>query len=190
MKPYDFFVMFLAFVYSLGLTHLLFAATRMIRHRRRVTFSWPHALWMLSALCLMFNNWLSLWDLHTLGTLSLGTITLGFVTVMIQYAICALVSPDLESEDDFDLRRFHDREGPTYLSAFLLITLLALGMNLAAASQLGVQSWAGQNGIVIAMIVPIVAALLVKTRWVQTVAALTMLVLQLAYPIIYYQSLG
>ena len=51
MKSFEFLILFFTFAFALALTHLLFAATRMIRHRRTLIFSWPHALWMATALC-------------------------------------------------------------------------------------------------------------------------------------------
>jgi hypothetical protein len=44
MNPFEFIIIFLAFVYSLALTLLLFAWTRMIRRRRQLVLSWPHLL--------------------------------------------------------------------------------------------------------------------------------------------------
>ena len=50
MNPFEFIILFFSFIYTLALTHLLFAWTRMIRHRRQLVLSWPHLLWMLVAL--------------------------------------------------------------------------------------------------------------------------------------------
>jgi hypothetical protein len=77
LGPFEFIILFFSFIYTLALTHLLFAATRMIRHRRELVFSWPHALWMLNALLLLVGNWMSLWDFHRQKTLSLAVIVGG-----------------------------------------------------------------------------------------------------------------
>ncbi|MFX4501401.1 hypothetical protein ABTA59_19515, partial [Acinetobacter baumannii] len=74
MHPFEFIILFFSFIYTLALTHILFAATRMIRHRRQLVFSWPHALWMANALVFLAANWLSLWDLHESKTLTLEAI--------------------------------------------------------------------------------------------------------------------
>ncbi|HEY3800534.1 MAG TPA: hypothetical protein VGL58_19450 [Caulobacteraceae bacterium] len=189
MKPFDFIILFFSFIYSLGLTHLLFAATRMIRHRRRLVFSWPHALWMVSALGMMFGNWLSLWDFRAFDPMSLGVIVGGFAVVVMQYVICALVSPDLETEDDFDLRRFHQREGRTYLVAFLAFLILCLAANAAAGSGLGVRNWADQNWTVLAMFAPVILALTVRANWAQVAAPLAMVAMMIVFPIVYYPAL-
>jgi hypothetical protein len=119
----------------------------------------------------------------------LGTIFGGFLLVILQYAVCALVAPEFESGDDFDLRRFHQREGRTYLLAFLAIMLASLALNAAAGTALGVRNWANQNWIVLAMLPPIVLALAVRTTWAQVVAPLVMVALMVAFPLIYYPAL-
>jgi hypothetical protein len=189
LKAFDFIILFLSFIYTLGLTHLLFAATRMIRHRRTVVFSWPHALWMLAALGMLSGNWLSLWDFHTLDAVPLGTIVGGFVVVIAQYVVCALVAPELEIEDDFDLRRFHEREGPTYVIAFLATALVDLAMNALAGADLGMENWANQNLVVVGMIAAAGLGLSVKARWAQVIAPLAMVGLMIAFPLIYYPTL-
>jgi len=189
MRPFEFIIVFLSFIYTLALTHLLLAAAQMIRHRRELRFSWPHALWMLSALLLLAGNWLSLWDFHGLSMMSLPTIAAGFLLVVTQYLICVLVTPDLDREAGYDLRRFHERESGTYLGAFLAMMFLALALNAAAGSGLGVANWSHQNLLVLAMLAPIVAALTVRRPWVQVAAPLVMVGLQLAFPILYYPVL-
>ncbi|HEV2364122.1 MAG TPA: hypothetical protein VGS12_08000 [Caulobacteraceae bacterium] len=91
LQPFEFIILFLSIIYTLALNHLLHAAARMIRYRRRIVFSWPHALWMLDTLVILLVNWLSLWDFAHKQVLSLGFIAgvLGFV--IIQYFVCTLV---------------------------------------------------------------------------------------------------
>ena len=126
MGPFEFIILFFSFIYTLALTHLLLAAARMIRHRRSLVFSWPHALWMLDALLLLVCNWISLWDFHQLKSMTLPVILGGFALVGILYVVCALIAPDFEDGDGLDLRAFHEREGRTYILAFC--DVLAAGL--------------------------------------------------------------
>ena len=118
MGPFEFIILFFSFIYTLALTHLLLAAARMIRYRRSLVFSWPHALWMLNALLLLVCNWISLWDFHLLKSMTLPVILSGFALVGVMYLICALIAPDFEDGDGYNLRVFHEREGRTYIVAF------------------------------------------------------------------------
>lgn len=190
MGPFEFIILFLSFIYTLALTHLLFAATRMIRHRRDVVLSWPHSLWMITALANLVANWLSQWDFRDMQSLSLGTIAAALVFAITNYFVCALVSPDFESGETYDMREFHQQEGRTYISAVLALVICALVENFAAGEALGVQNWADQNWVVALMIIPPVVALTVKRTWAQVASPIAFIATAIAYCVIYYPVLA
>jgi hypothetical protein len=186
LGPFEFIILFFSFIYTLALTHLLLAAARMIRRRRSLVFSWPHALWMMNALLLLVCNWISLWDFHLLKSMSLPVILGGFALVGAMYLICALIAPDFEDHDDLDLRAFHEREGRTYILAFATFLPLAFVLNLAASAGAGVQNWAEQNAIIFVMAPPILIPLLFRARWAQIGGPLVLVGVMVAYLVIYY----
>ena len=190
MSPFEFIILFLSFIYTLALTHLLFAWTRMVRHRRQLVLSWPHLLWMLVALTHLAVNWLSLWDFRGDGRLSLVTIVSGFVLVIINYALCALVSPDFEGGETYDMKRFHDCEGPTYICAMLALVVTSITVNLIAGAALGMTNWWNQNYLVTTFLVPLALALIIKRQWAQVLAPVALLAGGMAYAIIYYPALA
>lgn len=189
MRPFDFVITFFSFIYSLALAHLLLAVAHMIRRRREIALDWAHVLWMTVALATLVVNWISFWDVHAYATLSLASIAIGFVFSINQYLVCALVSPRIGAEDGFDMRAFHDKEGTTYIGAILVLLLFSIGINYFGGSNLNVQNWARENAVVIGMLLPVIAALLWKARWVQVVTASAILVLCAIYLIAYYPAL-
>lgn len=189
MAPFKFVILFLSFIYTLALTHLLFAWTRMIRHRRELTFSWPHLLWMLVAFVSLTDNWISLWDFRAAKSLALAPLASLFLFVIIIYFECALVSPDFEGGETYDMRRFHDREGPTYIVATLVMCVASVAVNLIAGTEMGVTNWLNENSLVVLMLLPPVAALTLKRPWMQILAPTALLALNIAYAAIYYPVL-
>lgn len=189
MRPFDFIITFFSFIYALGLTHLLLAATHMIRHRREITFSVPHLLWMLAALTLLTANWISLWDFHTFATVALGTVIMGFVLSVNQYLICSLVTPDVGGEEWRDLQAFHAKQSKTYIAAFVTLASLSLVANYVAGNYLSVANWANENAVVLAMLPCGVLPLFIRARFVQIVAPLALLVLIVTYLLAYYPLL-
>jgi hypothetical protein len=189
MKPFEFIIVLFSFIYTLALTHLLFAITRMVRHRRELTFSWTHALWMFGVLVLLLENWLSWWDFHKLEVLSLPVIVGGLVICISQYFTCALISPDFEDGDTYDMRAFQEREGRTYITAILALAVIALVTNYAAGADLGILNWANQNAPV-ALIVPfLLLALFVRAAWAQLLAAVVFAGNNIASVLLYYPVL-
>jgi hypothetical protein len=189
MHPFEFIILFFSFIYTLALTHLLFAATRMVRHRRQLVLSWPHLLWMLVALGNLAANWISLWDFRSEGSLSLGTIAVGFLLVIINYALCALVSPDFDGGETYDMKRFHECEGATYIGAMLALVLASIAVNFWAGAALDISNWAEENYVVTANLLPLALALFVKRPWAQILAPAALLATVIAYAVIYYPVL-
>ena len=190
MSPFEFIIIFFAFVYSLALAHLLFAWTRMIRHRRQITFSWPHLLWMLVAMFLLAVDWLSTWDYQTFDKLSLVEISSGFLFVMLNYFFCALVSPDFEGGETYDLKRFHSTEGRTYILVFVATVTIAIVENFLAGEKLGITKQGVENALVLFQLPLSLLPLFVKRPWVQIVAPAVILMTIVAYGAMFYPVLA
>lgn len=190
MSPFEFIIIFFAFVYSLALAHLLFAWTRMIRHRRQITFSWPHLLWMLVAMFLLAVDWLSTWDYRTFDKLSLVEISSGFLFVMLNYFFCALVSPDFEGGETYNLERFHSTEGRTYILVFVATVTIAIVENFLAGEKLGITKQGVENALVLFQLPLSLLPLFVKRPWVQIVAPAVILMTIVAYGAMFYPVLA
>jgi hypothetical protein len=190
MSPFEFIILFFSFIYTLALTHLLFAWTRMIRHRRQLVFSWAHFLWMVSALGQLTINWISLWDFRTDGSLSLGTLAVGLVFVMLNYFNCALVAPDFDAGETYDMKRFHQCEGRTYVGATLALIVCSIVANFLAGAAVGVSNWSNENSLVVIFLFPPLLALSVKREWAQLLAPALLIAGAVAYAVIYYPVLA
>lgn len=68
MSVFEHVTALLSFVYALALTHLLSRIAELVVVRERVRFSGLLALGMVNAILLVFANWLSLWDFHSIKT--------------------------------------------------------------------------------------------------------------------------
>ncbi len=189
MSPFEFIILLLSFVYTLALTHLLFAATRMLRHRRQLTVSWPHLMWMLVALLNLVANWISLWDFRKMVPLSLATIAGGFILAVLNYFMSALVSPDFEAGESYDMKHFHRCEGPTYIASILVMVLVAIVTNFLAGEDLDITNFGNENALVVWMVPALALGLFVKRRWAQLLSPALMLGLTAAYYVLYYPVL-
>lgn len=190
MSPFEFIIIFFAFVYSLALAHLLFAWTRMIRHRREITFSWPHLLWMLVAMFLLAVDWLSTWDYRTFDKLSLVEISSGFLFAMLNYFFCALVSPDFEGGETYDLERFHSTEGRTYILVFVATVTIAIVENFLAGEKLGITKQGVENALVLFQLPLSLLPLFLRRAWVQIDAPAVILMTVVAYGAMFYPVLA
>ncbi len=189
MKTFEYVILFFSFVFTLALTHLLFAVTRMIRHRRDLVFSVEHALWMLNALLLLLGNWISLFDFRGQDRFDLDSLGMLFLFVTGLYFACALVSPDFEDREEYDMREFHRREGATYIGAIAAFIILAFITNITASKE-GVGAWGAENTLVVWMIPVVIAPLFLHQRVIQLAAPIILLILNFAFLCIYYPAIS
>jgi hypothetical protein len=189
VRPFDFIILFFSFVYALALTHLLLSVTSMIRYRSKLTLSASLLVWMLVALAFVVINWFSMWDFHSLQTISIWPIAELFFLSVNVYLVCALISPTFERDEDFDLRTFQERQRSAYLPAFASLVVFAPIVNVAAGAGLGVQKWAQENTIVLAMVPAVGIPLFVKRQDVQIIAGLALIALSIVYIALYYPAL-
>jgi hypothetical protein len=189
MTPFEFLTVFFSFAYALAFSHVLLAAAEMIRHRRVLLFSWPHALWMANAVMLLFSNWISLYDFRAMEVMSLGTILTLFVFVTTLYFTCALVTPDFDAGDGYDMRAFHHKQSRAYIGAILALDVVSFLSNLQAGRS-GISDWGSENAIVLAMTPLALLPLLSRNKVVQIACPVILLAEQFAFLTIYYPSLS
>lgn len=189
LRPFDYIIAFFGFAFALALTHLLFAVTRMIRHRRELDFSVEHGLWMFNAILLLIANWLSLFDFRSKASFDLDSILVLFVLVTALYFACALVAPDFEDREEYDMRDFHRREGRTYIGAIAVLVIVSYLANIDATVE-GVGLWGSENSLVVWMIPASILPLLFKARWVQLLCPLALIALNVAFMVIFYPAIS
>jgi hypothetical protein len=143
---------------------------------------------MADAVLLLFGNWLSLWDFRELRAIDLATLFIQFGFVCALYFTCALIAPDFDGGESFDMGAFHARQGPTYIGAALVLVLASVVGNLTAGA-VGVANWAEENRITLIMVPTVAAALFLKNRIVQIVCPALLFVELMAYLVIYYPVL-
>ena len=106
-----------------------------------------------------------------------------------QYLVCALVAPRLDGEDGFDMREFQKEHGRTYIGAFAVLVVASVPLNILAAADMNVQSWAAENAIIIPMLPAVLAPLIWRARWVQVAAAIAFFCLVCTYLVAFYPVL-
>lgn len=100
MDPFSYLSVLLSIILGLGMTHLLAAASRLIRGRAMVRVYWPPLLWAVVMLIIYVQVWWSLFGLRGRSDWSF----LAFFVILLQtvtlYMATALVLPDTVLEED------------------------------------------------------------------------------------------
>jgi len=190
MTAFEHVTALLSFVYALALTHLLARIAELVVARDRVKFSGLLALGMANAVVLVFANWLSLWDLHSIKSWDLASITVQFLFAIVIFLICVLVGPKTHDEGPIDLEDFFWRQRPYLYGAIVTCVVLSLFANLDYLKTANAALFIKQNLTNLPMFIPTVAGLVSHKRWVQWAAGLLFLALMIGYTVAFCGTLS
>lgn len=112
----------LSIIIGLGLTQVLSACGRLIRHRERVRVYWPPLLWAGLLILIYVQSWWSSFGLRSYANWTF----FGFFIVLLEtvtlYMMAAVVLPVQLDEAVVDLRTYYARQS-RWLFGFFLATL-------------------------------------------------------------------
>jgi hypothetical protein len=189
MTPFEHVTALFSFVYALALTHLLARIAELIVARDRVKFSGLLALGMANAIVLVFSNWLSIWDLHSLQNWDLLSITIQFLFAIAIFVICVLVGPRMPDEGTLDLEEFFWRQRRYFYGALVACVFLSLFANLVFLKTANAALFLKENLTNLPMFIPTVLGLVSDKRWAQWTAGLGFLAMMLVYTIVFCNTL-
>ena len=123
MDAFSYLSVLLAIIVGLGVTQVLTAAGRLVRHRDRVRMDWLPVLWAAVLLVVYVQVWWSMFGLR----LHRDWTFMAFLTVIGQtgalYLMAAVVLPEHVEADGIDLRTYYERHHRWFFG-FLFATLV------------------------------------------------------------------
>jgi hypothetical protein len=171
MHAYDFILVLFSFVYAAAITHILSTAGEIIIASKRVRLSWFHAGWMCAALLFTCAWWIGLWDLHSVAVWGVGPVAFYFSVAAGIYLNARLVAPRIPEQGAVDLQAFHTDEGRKYLLAYTALSLVTVIANAGLGPGGSAMQWPAQNVVIAPMTLATgIAAVFIRTRWIQAVA--------------------
>ena len=126
MDAFSYLSVFLSIILGLGLTQLLTASGRLIRHRDRVRVHWLPLLWAAILLVIYVQVWWSMYGLrlrHDWTFLAFGTVLAQTATL---YLMAAVALPEQVDEGTVDLGAYFDRQHRWFFGFFLATLIVSV----------------------------------------------------------------
>lgn len=190
MTPFEHVATLFSFVYALALGHLLIRVGELIVARERVRVSGLLLLGMTNAIIVVFENWLSLWDLRTIQSWDLGSISIQFIFAVSVFLICVFVAPRIPAEGAIDLEESFWCQRLAFYGTALAINILALLANIDYLKTANAAVFFKMNALVLSGLVPTLLGLFSRNRIVQYLAGLGFLSENVAYLLIFCRVLS
>lgn len=185
MGSFDFVLILLSFVYALALGHVLSRVGGLLVARERVRFSGLLALAIVNAVAQVYIDWLAMWDFRSLGAWDLYTTTLFFMSSLLLFLMCAAVSPEAPADQRVDMEAFYWKNYRLFYGLYLGLLVVFVAMSLVylrtPTPELALQQALGNLPYALVSLL----AILVPARWAQWLAGLALLVLTIAWPVVF-----
>jgi len=126
VDAFSYLSVLLSIIIGLGMTQVLTACGRLIRHRDRVRAYWLPILWAIVLLVIYVQVWWSMFGLRAETTWTF----VGFLIVLAQtaalYLTAALVLPEDVGDAGVDLRAHYDRQRVWFFAVFLATLVISV----------------------------------------------------------------
>ena len=171
MAIFDYVMLLISVVLSLGLARLLETHARLIKRGAAVRWSATYLAWLAIVGAMHVDLWATLWSVHT-NTHWRWTEIMGFFfqAVALFYG-AVLLAPD-EPLESIDLWRFHLENRRRYIPAVIVYTLLGSWLSLTFLPP--EQFLPAVYTVGLPVVVGCVAAMATSALWVQRAIALAM----------------
>lgn len=171
MAIFDYVMLLISVVLSLGLARLLETHARLIKRGAAVRWSATYLAWLAIVGAMHVDLWATLWSVHTTTHWQWTEIMGFFFQAVALFYGAVLLAPD-EPLESIDLWQFHLDNRRRYVPAVIVYTLLGCWLTLTFLPTEQFLSAVYKVGL--PMVVGCIAAMVVSSLWAQRAIALAM----------------
>ena len=126
----------ISIVLGLGVTSLLGGLARIVQVRGKVRLYWPVLIWIAVLLTINVQVWWATFELRAIATWTFQVYALNLLQPVLLYFVGALVIPDFDRDDSFDLRENYFSNASWFFSIFGALLVVSLIRSSATFGQL------------------------------------------------------
>ena|SRR5689334_16694955 len=136
MDAFSYLSVLLSIIIGLGVTQVLTAAGRLIRHRDRVRVTWLPVLWACVMLVVYVQVWWSMFGLRGKTDWTFAAFLVVLAQTATLYMMAAVVLPDEVSESGVDLGTYYERNRAWFFGFFLATLVISVLKDVLLSGQL------------------------------------------------------
>ena len=126
MDAFSYLSVLLSIILGLGLTQLLTAAGRLIRHRDRVRADWLPLLWSAVLLVVYVQAWWAMFGLRSVRDWTFVAFLVVLAQTTTLYMMAAVILPEQVEDTGVDLREHYDRHHRWFFGFFLATLCISI----------------------------------------------------------------
>lgn len=186
MSLFEYVVVLISVVLSLGIARLLESHAQLLKRGRKVRWSPTYLLWLLIIFANHVDLWASLWMVRDAPSWTLPSLVSVLLAAVALFYAAVLSAPDLEPDQPIDLWQFHMDNRARYVGAAAAYMLLGAILNMTVlVGHFDLATFTGTlPGLGLAL-----AAIFIRNRWAQILIPIVIGVLMTIYFVTYFSAL-
>jgi cellulose synthase/poly-beta-1,6-N-acetylglucosamine synthase-like glycosyltransferase len=136
VDAFNYLSVLLSIIIGLGLTQVLTAIGRLIRHRALVRFYWPPVLWAVLLILIYVQTWWAMFGLRDYRAWRFIDFLVVLAQTVTLYMMAAVVLPETVSETPVDLRVHYDEQHRWFFGFFLATLVISVLKDVTLSRQL------------------------------------------------------
>ena len=136
MDAFSYLSVLLSIILGLGLTQVLTAVGRVIRHRDRVRVDWLPMLWAGVLIVVYVQVWWSMFGLRELRSWTFIEFLVVLAQTVTLYMMAAMVLPEQIEDTGTDLRGYYDRHHRWFFAFFFATLVVSVGKDVVIGGRL------------------------------------------------------
>ena len=177
MTPFEFVFFLYALMLSLALTHLVGGWSLALRNASDVRWSPALVMWAVTGLFVTTGNLSSFWLMRDAPEWDSALVLSNFAFAIVNYVWCVFLTPDADRGVMLDLVEFEESERRRYLSALIVLELIALGSNVANGLFAAYDNWLSDLSFTAIDLAVTAVALIARKQWLRLSMAAIILVI-------------
>lgn len=169
MDAFSYLSVLLSIIIGLGITQILTAIGRIIRHRDRVRADWLPILWAVVLLVVYVQVWWAMFGLRFVRTWTFSSFLLVLTQTATLYVMAAVVLPEQIDEPRIDLYAYYERQHRWFFGFFLATLVVSVAKDVAINNALPARL---NLGFHLLLAVVCISAIAVRRRRFQEIVGL------------------
>jgi hypothetical protein len=169
VDAFSYLSVLLSIILGLGLTQLLTAAGRLIRHRDRVHADWLPLLWATVLLVVYVQAWWAMFGMRSVRDWTFVSFLVVLAQTTTLYMMAALILPEQVEEARVDLAAHYDRHHRWFFGFFLATLCISVVKDVLLSGHLPEAANLVFHGLLAAVCV---TAIVARSRRVQAVLSI------------------
>ena len=130
ISAFEYVTILISIILGLGITQVLSSIAEYIHHSKKVTFYYPHSIWVAIILFMHIQEWFVIYELKGYPVWKLPTFLFIILYPIALFIITKLLFPIKLTDNELDLKEYYLNNFPKIFYLFSICILLSVIFNL------------------------------------------------------------